>query len=276
MTSTSAEPVGGTVRTDGAELYYETTGHGSPLLVIPALGAGARTYRALAAALADRYTVIGYDRRGSGNSTGRTDRDVDLAQQCRDALAVLDAAGGGTASLFAHCLSGPLGLELVARHPDRFDAFLTHEPATMSLLDDADDLHRLGLSIVDTLDREGPRAATMVWRKAVRWDFSRPLKPSYWERVDADMPYQLRHELIPICLHEPDLAAIRDGGVPVAVGSGRDSAPEPWFGRTPGGLAARLGCPVVEFPGDHFGHMYQAEAYAEVLAGALGRLRGGG
>jgi pimeloyl-ACP methyl ester carboxylesterase len=57
-----------TLKVPGASLYYEITGSGPPLLMIPGAPADAGAFGAIAAQLADRYTVMTYDWRGSSRS----------------------------------------------------------------------------------------------------------------------------------------------------------------------------------------------------------------
>jgi pimeloyl-ACP methyl ester carboxylesterase len=104
---------------DGTTIAYETLGSGPALIVVD----GAMCYREfgpardLAKALADRYTVHLYDRRGRGAS-GNTlpwseDREID------DLAALLDAAGGQ-----AYLLGTSSGAVLAADAANRLDGFI--------------------------------------------------------------------------------------------------------------------------------------------------------
>jgi hypothetical protein len=57
-----------TFKVPGASLYYEVTGAGPILLIIPGAPADADAFAAIAGQLADRYTVVTYDWRGSSRS----------------------------------------------------------------------------------------------------------------------------------------------------------------------------------------------------------------
>ncbi|GAA1246803.1 hypothetical protein GCM10009676_36270 [Prauserella halophila] len=52
----------------GARLYYEVRGDGPLLVLIPGAPGNARVFTALADQLAQRYTVLTYDRRGFSRS----------------------------------------------------------------------------------------------------------------------------------------------------------------------------------------------------------------
>src|SRR5512138_3297998 len=54
---------------DGAELYYEKHGNGPPLFLVPGLGGDGRFWDANVAALAEQFTVVVHDHRGTARST---------------------------------------------------------------------------------------------------------------------------------------------------------------------------------------------------------------
>ena len=54
---------------DGAELYYEKHGSGPPLLLVPGLGGDGRWWGENVAKLAEQFTVVVHDHRGTGRST---------------------------------------------------------------------------------------------------------------------------------------------------------------------------------------------------------------
>jgi pimeloyl-ACP methyl ester carboxylesterase/DNA-binding CsgD family transcriptional regulator len=83
------------------------------------------SFGAFVAGLADRFTVIRYDKPGCGLS----DRDgVDLSfdAQVAAALAVADAAGAGRFSLFGASQGGQLATAIAARYPERIDALVVY------------------------------------------------------------------------------------------------------------------------------------------------------
>jgi pimeloyl-ACP methyl ester carboxylesterase len=87
------------VSTEGATLAYEKAGAGPLLIMIAGAGGLGSAYRKAAALLAGQYTVITYDRRCRGSSTGNRDLDLDLDldQQARDAAAIIRDADAGSA-----------------------------------------------------------------------------------------------------------------------------------------------------------------------------------
>jgi aminoacrylate hydrolase len=53
---------------DGCSLYYERTGSGPPVVLIPGLGGDGRFWGGVVAALKDRFDLVVVDHRGAGRS----------------------------------------------------------------------------------------------------------------------------------------------------------------------------------------------------------------
>ena len=52
-----------------AELFFDITGHGSPVVVTAGQGSGPEARAGLIEGLARQHTVLSYDQRGTGRST---------------------------------------------------------------------------------------------------------------------------------------------------------------------------------------------------------------
>jgi len=103
---------------DGADLYYESTGSGEPVLLVMGLGMAATGWWRTVEVLAKRFRVIAFDNRGSGRS------DVPkgpytIAQLAADAAAVLDAAGEESAHVYGLSMGGMIAQELALSEPQR-------------------------------------------------------------------------------------------------------------------------------------------------------------
>ncbi|MBE1533541.1 alpha/beta fold hydrolase [Actinomadura algeriensis] len=109
---------------DGTRIAHDRLGDGPPLIVVGGMFCDRGTTGALATALAGRFTVINYDRRGRGES-GDTlpyapEREV-------EDIAALMAAVGGRASL--HGVSSGAALALLAASAGLpVDRLVLHEP----------------------------------------------------------------------------------------------------------------------------------------------------
>lgn len=98
---------------DGTSIAYDQVGDGPPVVLVD----GALCFREsgpngdLAAQLADRFTVITYDRRGRGGSGDR--QPYAVAREVED-IAALIAAAGGSAHVYGISSGGSLALEAAA------------------------------------------------------------------------------------------------------------------------------------------------------------------
>lgn len=126
MTTTSTVTTQLATSADGTQIAYERRGSG-PALVIVDGALCQRTMgpsRGLAEALADRFTVYAYDRRGRGES-GPGTSPYDVAREVEDLVAVIDAAGG-TAHVLGVSSGAALALE-AARRGAPVDRLVTYE-----------------------------------------------------------------------------------------------------------------------------------------------------
>jgi pimeloyl-ACP methyl ester carboxylesterase len=156
----------GTLRAPGASLYYEVRGSGPVLLLICGGVYDAAGYAGLAGRLADRYTVVTYDRRGNSRSPldGPPERQS-IEVHGDDAHRVLTAVGvtgDEPAFVFGNSSGAEIGLELAARHPERVRALVAHEPPLFELLSDRDHWRAVVQAVEDAFLKEGPGAAGQV------------------------------------------------------------------------------------------------------------------
>jgi pimeloyl-ACP methyl ester carboxylesterase len=146
---------------NGAALYYEKQGTGSPVLLIAGSTGDAGNFTRAADLLADEFTVVTYDRRGNSRSprpSGWTTTSV--AEQADDAAGLIDSLNLSPAVVFGASAGGLIALDLMIRHPQFVRAGIVQEPSIFSLLPDP----MVALAprralIAEALQTEGPRAA---------------------------------------------------------------------------------------------------------------------
>jgi len=287
-----------TLKVPGASLYYEVTGSGPVLLMIPGAPADAGVFAAIAAQLADRYTVVTYDWRGSARSPldeplGDLPGGLPMQVQGDDAGHLLAAVGDGPAYVLG-CSGGALtGLDLAARHPDRVDTLVAHEPPAMNLLPDGAGWRTAFEEVYETYRRDGAGPGMQQFiATAVRIGGPEPggdepgppgqeqappmpdmsqMPPEMLEgmaRMQANSDFFLAHLLPATIGYTPDVAALRAAPPRIAVGAGEASA-----GQMPHlaalALAERLGITPVGFPGDHQGFATHPGPFAETVHKAL-------
>jgi aminoacrylate hydrolase len=105
---------------DGVELYYETHGSGPPLFLVPGLGGDGRFWSSHVAALAEEFTVVVHDHRGTARST-LSKIAYSVEQMADDALQLIDGLGHARVHWCGHSTGGAMGQVLAIEHPERID-----------------------------------------------------------------------------------------------------------------------------------------------------------
>ncbi len=100
---------------DGIELAVFVVGDGTPVLLIPGLGARSTVFDPIMPDLSAHHRVITFDPRGLGESGGGG--EISLANMALDVIAVLDAAQLETVAVFGASMGGLIAQHLVVDHP---------------------------------------------------------------------------------------------------------------------------------------------------------------
>jgi pimeloyl-ACP methyl ester carboxylesterase len=262
------------IAVDGAQLHYTSVGRGPALLTIGGAGAGVPEFRRMARRLARELRVISYDRRGTLESTGRTDRALDISQESSDIVALLDALDVGQVIVFGTCGGASVGFDFVARHPDRVRAYIVHEPITIRILPDAGEQREFFQGLCRLNERRGSVAAYLAWTDSIWLDAPPSLGRRSLARARKDGDFVFRHHIMEMIDFLPDLAAIRQAAVPAVVAAGDGSlSGDYWHVRVARAMADALGAPLATFPGHHHAYEDRPDAFAQSLAQAIGALR---
>ncbi|WP_283133034.1 alpha/beta fold hydrolase [Rhizohabitans arisaemae] len=269
-------PTTGVLPVPGARLYHEVRGSG-PLLLLIATGNGDATpYGPMADALADRYTVVTYDRRGFSRSPieGPIDDAGRLAEDVADAVALIDRFSGDPAYVYGACSGATVALALLERAPGRIRRLVAHEPPLASVLPDAEKWSRFHKDLYDVYRASGVAAAKELFKGTLELGESRPpedavLPPDKLEelreRLRRNELFWFEHELLPFPDEVIDLAALGAVSDRLVPAHGLDSADG--FPHTPIVVVAeRLGLPLTGFPGAHLGHVTHPREFAARLA----------
>ena len=274
--SAKAETTSATLAVPGARLYYEVCGSGPVLLMIQSGAGGADGSVNIAPYLADRFTVVSYDRRGlsrsplerpAGGSEG-------IEQHSEDCHRLLTALTTEPAFVFGSSIGALIGLDLVARHPEQVTTLVAHEPPAPELLPDeeGDAAERAQEAVEHAYRREGLPSAMRAFAVIVGLDVSDREAdveiPRPDERRTADTVYFLTHDAPAVRRYRLDLEALRTARTRVVAAAGRSSA-DSWPHHCAKVLAARLDTLFVESPGGHNGHVMRPKAFAAWLSGVL-------
>jgi len=134
---------------DGAKLFYESTGAGEPILLIPGLGLDHAYYRLGAPLLAKRMQVIAVDPRGIGRST-KSPPPYSVEGWADDFALMIEKLGFGPIHVLGSSLGGSMALALAQRHPGRVKSLIV--VGGFSELDRAAELNfRLRLRLIGKL-----------------------------------------------------------------------------------------------------------------------------
>jgi pimeloyl-ACP methyl ester carboxylesterase len=119
-------------KVNGVELEYEVRGTGEPVLLIDMLIADCFVPLLPEPALAHRYQLIRYHKRGWVGST-HTPPPVSIGDHAADAAALLDHLGVPRAHIAGHSTGASIGAQLALDHPQKVHTLTLLEPTLVSL-----------------------------------------------------------------------------------------------------------------------------------------------
>jgi len=256
----------GVVHTEGTDIAYDCEGQGPLLLLIVGGNGDSRRYVALSALMASSYTVVRYDRRANFRSTGDTTVDLDLAQQARDAAALIRAMDAGPAYVFGNSAGANIAIKLTEDHPDVVKALIAHEPPITGILPDAAQHSAFMKDVHETFVAQGAGPAMKKFMGSFVGMDKTAEAPA---DQGGNMEHFMAHEFLSISRYVPDLDRVRRGGVPVVTAVGRTSG-DAFYVQTARAMAEQLGCACVEMSGNHVAFASQPGIFAAELSEILG------
>lgn len=131
-------------------LHWQQAGSGTPVVLVMGHVYSSELWYPLLPSLQKRFQVTWFDNRGTGRSSAT--RHATATDLVNDTLAVMDAAGVGSAHLVGVSMGGGIVLKLAAEHPDR--------------------VRSLVLGCTALREQELPPAR---WRDGLRYHVPRPL-----------------------------------------------------------------------------------------------------
>lgn len=260
----------GTLRVSGANLFYEVRGKGPHLLLIHGGGSDNRSFNQLTTYLADRYTIITYDRRGLSQSTlDNPDEEQQVSTHSDDAYHLLNQLNTGPAHVFGSSAGAVVALDLVARYPEQIQTLIAHEPP-MHLQPESDPILELG-AIREMYLREG--FTSTLFQKLMSQDgLDQPeqelhtrLPDEYKKQLIKNMVFLFEHEFTMIDHYQFDFTALKHASTltRIVLAGGTESQDRTY--QSASAIANQLKMTLVEFPGRHVGYLTHPELFAQRL-----------
>ncbi|MFA1822082.1 alpha/beta fold hydrolase [Virgibacillus oceani] len=262
----------GFVENEDASLYYEIRGDGPPLLLVSGGGGDADFYKYVADELADDYKVITYDRRGNSRSVWGAPHNVDVAQQGRDAAAVLEATNTEIADIYGNSSGAIIAMELATVFPEMVNTVVIHEPPLVKVLPDKDKWLAFFANIHSTTTRLGPEIANTKFTFSVGVPLSAfsYIPEDFQERNAENTDILMQDEMQPFIQYQPDIQKLIDSKVHLVFAAGDLSLhKEKYFARTSLILSKEFQTELALFPGHHLSYFDSSNEWADALKDAL-------
>jgi pimeloyl-ACP methyl ester carboxylesterase len=158
------------INAGGVELEYEVTGSGEPVLLISPVLADGFLPLFSEPALADRYQLIRYHKRGWVGST-HTAPPVSIADHAADAAAFLEQLGVRRAHVAGHSTGAAVAAQLALDRPDTVQTLILLEPTLLSVPSGEAFLEQAGpaFAAYENGDRSGALARFMGTVSGLDW-----------------------------------------------------------------------------------------------------------
>jgi pimeloyl-ACP methyl ester carboxylesterase len=263
-------------KVNGVELEFEMNGSGEPLLFISSVLADGFTPLLSEPALADRYQLVSYHRRGWVGST-KLRASVSVADHAADAAALLESLGAARAHVVGHSTGAVVAAQLALDAPAAVGTVVLMEPFVLSVPSGEAVLQQAGpaFEAYANGDHEAAWAIFLSAASGLDWTTCRALLEERIPGVvaqavkDADTLFGLELPAMAAWALSPDRAA----AIERPTLSVRGTATLPLFVEVAGLLRTSL--PDIEecqIEGvGHLLHIQRPEAVARPIAEFLGR-----
>ena len=266
-----------TLKVPGTRLYYEVSGTGPLLILIPGAKGEGEVFRPLAYHLSAQYQVVIYDRRGFSRSKldGPQDYDHRLATDADDVRRLIEHLTDQPATVFGSSSGAIVAIEVISHFAERVQTVVAHEPPLVALLPDAAKWLAFFDGVYDTYQEAGiPQAMRQFASGAFGSGDQRLMERATREHTNeytlSNARYWMEHELRQYPRAELDLTALAAHAWQIVLAGGRDSQDQVAY--QPNKVLARhLGRAIVNFPGGHLGFVAYPAEFAKELIDAPNR-----
>ncbi|RMJ25229.1 hypothetical protein PHISP_03887 [Aspergillus sp. HF37] len=259
----------------GASLYYETTGSGPLLVLVPGANGEADVFKPLAENLSSCFTVATYDRRGFSRSLLRGEQDYQrrLSTDAADVKSLIDhlSPGSDPAIIFGSSSGAIVALVVLQEYPSSVRKVIPHEPPVLKALPDAGETWRLVLrEIYDTYRQRGvppamERFAAAIADGAEAEMMPRAMDPANGGFVPLNIMYWFERELLVYPEVDLDMEVLARRRDKLVLAKGTQVRSHSLLEPVVHSLARELQVPVLSLPGPHLGYLFQPEEFASDL-----------
>lgn len=253
------------VLSENAEIFYDVMGEGPYLIMVSGAGGNSARYEDVAIQLSNHFTVVRYDRRCNSRSGGNFELALDMDQQARDVIAILDKLEAKKTFLFGNSGGANIAINVVEFFPERILGLVAHEPPVLSVLPDATEWISFSDEVCSLFGVEGPKAAMMMFGSALK---GVPLSALTAGAGVGDvaskknLAFFLTHELASICRYKPNVEKLHRDGCPLVFVAGADSD-DAYYARTADLLASLTGGQSKKILGHHISFVTDPISFSE-------------
>lgn len=263
------------LKVPGAQLFYEVSGFGPLLILIPGASGTGESFRPLTHHLISQYQVVTYNRRGFSKShlDGPQDYHHRLATDADDVRRLIEHVSDQPAMVFGSSSGAIVALEVLARYPEQVQVVVAHEPPAVQLLPDATKWLAFFDGVYETSYKEGlPKAmqqfASGILGSADVQVLEQVRREHANEETISNTRYWMEYELRQYPRVELDLKALAEHTERITLAGGQESQDQMTY-QPNRVLAAQLDKSVVALPGGHLGFLSFPAEFAQALMEAL-------
>jgi pimeloyl-ACP methyl ester carboxylesterase len=278
----------GYVSVEGDDLYYKVRGEGVPILFIAPGGGDGDNYLPVADILAYSYKVITYDRRANSRSTRHFPEEFSIAQQTRDAIAVLNIVGEEKAFVVGNSSGAVIALDLITKYPNSVRAAVIHEAPIPSVIKEAEMWKRFFESCKSLGSRFGSSIGATKFMFGIQMPVMGLIKASSAgkkyaenEKSSGDVNRMsskessdvlIKNELLPVTSYVPEFNTLEKFKSKIFIACGDYGLKKnTWYAETSRVLSQRIDCELVAFPGHHGSFMDMPAEWTNTLLRILKR-----
>lgn len=257
-----------------AEIYYEESGQGEPLLLVPGLSGQGSFWAPQVADLSRDFRVVVHDHRGAGQST-HSRITYSVEQMADDVLKLMDALRIEAAHFVGHSTGGAIGQVIALDHPRRLRSLVLSatwagpDPYFRRVFESRKE-------VLQTLGLEAYLRASALFLMPPAWVSAndRALTEQHRAALAGAAPIEVMTSRIDAIVRHDRRARLGEIRVPTLVIVAQDDMITPRFysdelaSRVPG---AKL---VVLDGGGHFAPVAVADSYNRAVGGFLRALIG--